>query len=78
LTDAAIRFPDGTRRQRRFPRSSELGVLRTWCIANDSAAAAGSPFTLAPAAPGARPLTDYTQSLEDAGAADAMFIMKLE
>eukprot|EP00890_Picochlorum_soloecismus_P000746 jgi/Picsp_1/1672/NSC_05146-R1_ubx domain-containing protein len=76
--EQAIRFPDGTRRQRRFPKSSELGILRTWCIANSSDAASGSSFTLAPAAPGAQPLTDYSQSLEDAGAADAMFIMKLE
>ena len=47
-----VRFPDGQRRQRRFPRSAMLDVLRAFCLVHSEEAAAGRPFVLSESMPG--------------------------
>ena len=47
-----VRFPDGQRRQRRFPRSATLDVLRAFCLVHSEEAAAGRPFALSESMPG--------------------------
>lgn len=48
----AVRFPDGQRRQRRFPRSARIAAVRAFCLAHSEDAAAGRAFTLAQSFPG--------------------------
>lgn len=48
----AVRFPDGQRRQRRFPRSATLSAVCAFCLAHCEEAAAGRKFTLAQSFPG--------------------------
>lgn len=72
----AVRFPDGSRQQRRFPRSAPLSCVHDWCLTASMEAAGGRPFFLSEAAPGAPPLVDVAQSLQAAGVADAMLVMK--
>lgn len=73
---AAVRFPDGGRQQRRFPRNSPLSCVHDWCLTVSMEAAAGRPFFLSEAVPGSPPLVDLEQSLESTGVADAMLVMK--
>lgn len=73
---AAVRFPDGSRQQRRFPRSFPLSCVHDWCLTVSTEAAAGRSFFLSEAAPASPPLLDLEQSLEAAGVADAMLVMK--
>ena len=47
-----VRFPDGQRRQRRFPRNATLEVLRAFCLVQSEEAAAGRPFALSESMPG--------------------------
>ena len=49
----AVRFPDGRRAQRRFPRTAPLQALRDFCLANSEEAAAGRSFALSESMPGA-------------------------
>ncbi len=72
----AVRFPDAGRQQRRFPRSAPLSCVHDWCLTVSKEAASGRPFFLSEAVPGAPPLSDVQQSLEAAGVADAMLVMK--
>lgn len=58
----ALRLPDGTRTQRRFPSDAPLGVLKTWCVSLSLEAAGGREFVLAEAVPGAAAIR-----LDDAG-----------
>jgi len=51
-------------------------VLRDMCVAKLAEAASGRPFDLAPAAPGAAPLTDPEQTLEAAGVSGSMLALK--
>jgi hypothetical protein len=51
--NVAVRFPDGQRRQRRFPRSAPVSAVRTFCLVGCAEAAAGRPFALAQSFPGA-------------------------
>jgi len=76
LLIAAVRFPDGGRQQRRFPRSSPLACVHDWCLTVSIEAAAGRSFFLSEAAPGSPPLVNLEQTLEAAGVADAMLVMK--
>lgn len=49
----AVRFPDGRRAQRRFPRAAPLEAVRDFCLANSEEAAAGRAFALSESMPGA-------------------------
>lgn len=73
---AGVRFPDGSRGQRRFPREAPLRALYDWCLSRSLEAAGGREFTLSEAAPGSIPLTEFEASLEGVGVADAMLVMK--
>ena len=73
---AAVRFPDGSRGQRRFPRDAPLAAVHDWCLSRSPEAAGGRPFFLSEALPGAAPLADLGQTLEAADVADAMLVMK--
>ncbi|GAB4816470.1 hypothetical protein N2152v2_003516 [Parachlorella kessleri] len=72
----AVRFPDGKRGQRRFPRSAPLAAVHDYCLSQVEEAAAGRPFSLSQGFPGAPVLSTLQQSLEDAKVADAMLVMK--
>ncbi|KAK9817646.1 hypothetical protein WJX72_000123 [[Myrmecia] bisecta] len=73
----AVRLSDGRRVQRRFFRSAAVQSLFDFCISECAEAAAGRRFSLAHAGPGgATPLTDLSQTLEQAGAANAMLVMQ--
>lgn len=50
-----VRFPDGQRRQRRFPRSASLDVVRAFCLVHSQEAAAGRPFAIVESMPGEKP-----------------------
>ena len=47
----AVRFPDGSRRSRRFPGGAPLRALRAFCAAHSPEAAAGRPFALSESFP---------------------------
>jgi hypothetical protein len=51
----AVRFPDGSRAQRRFAAGAPLAAVRLLCVARQPEAAAGKPFVLSTSVPGARP-----------------------
>jgi len=51
----AVRFPDGSRAQRRFAAGAPLAAVRLLCVARQPEAAAGRPFVLSMGVPGARP-----------------------
>lgn len=53
----AVRFPDGQRRQRRFPRAAPLEAVRAFCLVHSPDAAAGRPFALSESMPGESSLT---------------------
>ncbi len=73
---AAVRFPDGSRGQRRFPRDVPLSAVHDWCLTQSPEAAGGRPFFFSEAMPGAAPLADLGQTLEAVGVADATLVMK--
>lgn len=52
LNQTAVRFPDGSRVQRRFEQSCPLTALRDLCLAQNLEAAGGRSFALVPAYPG--------------------------
>lgn len=72
----AVRLPDGRRGQRRFPASAPVAALYDYCLSQSEEAAAGRPFTLAQAFPGAPALEDQQQTLEAAGLGGAMLVLK--
>ena len=47
-----MRFQDGSRKQRRFPRDAPLRSVHDWCLTHSVEAASGREFILAEAAPG--------------------------
>ncbi len=47
-----MRFPDGQRRQRRFPREAPISAVAAFCQVSNEEAAAGRAFTLAQPFPG--------------------------
>lgn len=74
----AVRCPDGSRLQRRFPRDARLAALRDLCVGSCEEAARGRAFELLPSLPG-RPalvLEEGGQTLGDAGVADALLTMR--
>lgn len=73
-----MRFPDGSRGQRRFPRSAPLSSVRYWCLIQQAEAASGRPFALCESIPGAPEVGEdkYGASLQDLGLADSMLVMK--
>jgi hypothetical protein len=73
---AAVRFADGARAQRRFPRSAPLSAVHDWCLTQSEEAAGGRRFLLADAMPGAPPLSDAGATLDAAGVADSTLVMK--
>ena len=48
----AVRFPDGQRRQRRFPRQAAISAVAAFCLVSNEEAAAGRPFVLTESFPG--------------------------
>ena len=54
----AVRFPDGQRQQRRFPRQAPISAVAAFCQVSNEEAAAGRPFTLAQPYPG-EPFVDF-------------------
>ncbi|CAL5224689.1 g7413 [Coccomyxa viridis] len=72
----AVRFPDGQRRQRRFPREAPISVVVAFCHVSNEEAAAGRSFTLAQPFPGAPAMDDMSMSLEDAKLANTMLVMR--
>ncbi len=48
----AVRFPDGQRRQRRFPRQALISAVAAFCRVSSPEAAAGRPFVLTEPFPG--------------------------
>ncbi len=72
----AVRFPDEGRQQRRFPRAAPLSAVHDWCLTVSLEAARGRSFFLSEAVPGAPALLDVDQSIDAAGVADAMLVMK--
>lgn len=48
----AVRFPDGLRRQRRFPGDAPLATVAAFCVASNEEAAGGRPFALSESFPG--------------------------
>jgi hypothetical protein len=54
----AIRFPDGSRQQRRFPSTAALQALVDFCLSKNEEAARGRAFGLAEAFPGAPELCE--------------------
>ena len=72
----AVRLPDGARLARRFPRAAPLAALYDFCVSRGGEAAAGRPFTLRPAGPGAgAALEDRAVSLQDAGVAGQCLVL---
>ena len=72
----AVRLPDGARLARRFPRAAPLAALYDFCVSRGGEAAAGRPFTLRPAGPGAgAALEDRAISLQDAGVAGQCLVL---
>ena len=47
-----------------------------FCFTVSDDAASGKPFDLTPTLPGAQPLSDPSQTLQDAGVANAMLAVK--
>ncbi len=47
-----MRFPDGRRGQRRFPRSGPLAAVHDYCLSQVEEAAGGRPFSLSQGFPG--------------------------
>lgn len=72
----AVRFPDGSRLQRRFKRSDSLQAVQQFCRGHLPLQEVGRPFLLLPSFPGAVPLDNMGHSLEQAGAANAMLVVK--
>jgi len=72
----AVRLPDGQRAQRRFNKTDKLQALSDFCLTKLPEAAEGRAFELLPSLPGSTPLTDMEQSLEAAGVANAMLLVK--
>ncbi len=74
----ALRLPDGTRAQRKFPPSTPLHVIKTWCTSLSDEAAGGRLFTVAESIPGATPidLDAPGQTIGEAGIAGVMLGMK--
>ncbi|BDA49565.1 UBX domain-containing protein 7 [Coccomyxa sp. Obi] len=72
----AVRFPDGRRAQRRFPRAAPLEAVRDFCLVNCEEAAAGRVFALSESMPGAPALGDMAKTLEEANLAGAMLVMR--
>ncbi len=72
----ALRLPGGGRSVRRFPPGAPLRALRDWCLSLEAEAAAGRPFALAEAAPGAPPLDDLDATVAAAGLAGAALAMR--
>lgn len=48
----AVRFPDGQRRQRRFPRQAPISAVAAFCRVSSEEAATGRPFVLTEPFPG--------------------------
>ena len=48
----AVRFPDGQRRQRCYPKDAPLSAVAAFCVASSEEAAAGRPFALTETFPG--------------------------
>ena len=48
----AVRFPDGQRRQRRYPKDAPLSAVAAFCLASGEEAAGGRPFALTETFPG--------------------------
>ena len=71
-----MRFQDGSRGQRRFPRDASLRSVHDWCLTQSLEAAGGRAFFLSEAAPGAQPLIDLDSTLEIVGVTDSMLVMK--
>ena len=47
-----VRFPDGQRRQRRYPKDAPLSAVAAFCLASGEEAAGGRPFALTETFPG--------------------------
>ena len=47
-----MRFPDGQRRQRRFPRQAPISAVAAFCRVSSEEAATGRPFVLTEPFPG--------------------------
>ena len=48
----AVRFPDGQRRQRRYPEDAPISAVAAFCAASNEEAAGGRPFALTESFPG--------------------------
>ena len=48
----AVRFPDGQRRQRRYPQDAPISAVAAFCRASNQEAAGGRPFALTETFPG--------------------------
>ena len=74
----ALRLPDGTRAQRKFPQSTPLRMIETWCISLSDDAARGRRFKVVEAVPGAAQidLDASDMTIGAAGIAGVMLGMK--
>ena len=48
----AVRFPDGQRRQRRYPKDAPISAVAAFCVASNEEAAVGRSFALTESFPG--------------------------
>ncbi|CAD7703870.1 unnamed protein product, partial [Ostreobium quekettii] len=71
-----VRLPDGRRVQRRFSRHHTLQAVYDYCWTEMDAALRDRPFGLAPMMPGGQFLSDYSQSLQDAGVANSLLVLR--
>lgn len=74
----ALRLPDGTRAQRKFPPDAPLHTIKAWCTSLSGEAAGGRLFTVAESIPGAAPidLDAPGKTIGGAGIAGVMLGMK--
>lgn len=74
----ALRLPDGTRVQRKFPPDTPLCIIKAWCTSLSDEAAGGRLFTISESIPGATPidLDAPEQTIGGAGIAGVMLGVK--
>ncbi len=70
----ALRLPDGTRAQRKFPPDAPLHTIKTWCISLSDEAAGGRLFAVMESIPGAAPI-DLDAPGQTIGGADIAGVM---
>ncbi|KAF5836331.1 hypothetical protein DUNSADRAFT_6058 [Dunaliella salina] len=72
----AVRLPTGDRAQRRFLKTDSVQALMDLVLSKVPEAAGGRKFDVVASFPGALPLTEMSASLESAGVANSMLVVK--